>query len=88
MVDVATPLTFERYTGNWQGSFEGWLLTPQNSTTVMRRMPQTLPSLQNFYMCGHWVEPGGGLPPSIMSGRRLVQALCKEDGIPFQTTVA
>ena len=23
MVDVATPLTFERYTGNWKGSFEG-----------------------------------------------------------------
>ena len=23
MVNVSTPLTFERYTGNWQGSFEG-----------------------------------------------------------------
>jgi phytoene dehydrogenase-like protein len=33
MVDVATPLTFERYTGNWQGSFEGWLLTPGNAST-------------------------------------------------------
>ena len=33
MVDVATPLTFERYTGNWQGSFEGWLITPQNAGT-------------------------------------------------------
>ena len=33
MVDVATPLTFERYTGNWQGSFEGWLITPQNAQT-------------------------------------------------------
>ena len=31
MVDVATPLTFERYTGNWKGSFEGWLITPENS---------------------------------------------------------
>jgi len=45
MVDVATPLTFERYTGNWKGSFEGWLLTPQNSFTVMNRMRQTLPGL-------------------------------------------
>jgi phytoene dehydrogenase-like protein len=88
MVDVATPLTFERYTGNWKGSFEGWLITPQNSFTVMNRMRQTLPGLQNFYMCGQWVEPGGGLPPSVMSGRRLVQALCKQDGRKFQTTVA
>ena len=24
MCDVATPMTFERYTGNWRGSFMGW----------------------------------------------------------------
>ena len=48
MVDVATPLTFERYTGNWKGSFEGWLITPQNASTMTKRMPQTLPGLQRF----------------------------------------
>jgi phytoene dehydrogenase-like protein len=88
MADVATPLTYERYTGNWKGSFEGWLLTPENVSTVMKRLPQTLPGLQSFYMCGQWVEPGGGLPTSIMSGRRLLQTLCKEDGKKFHTTVA
>jgi phytoene dehydrogenase-like protein len=88
MVDVATPLTFERYTGNWKGSFEGWLITPQNSYTMMKRMSQTLPGLQHFYMCGQWVEPGGGLPTGVMSGRRLVQALCKQDRRKFRTTVA
>jgi phytoene dehydrogenase-like protein len=88
MVDVATPLTFERYTGNWKGSFEGWLLTPQNAMTMMRPMRQTLPGLQRFYLCGQWVEPGGGLPTGVTSGRRLVQALCKEDGDKFRTTVA
>jgi phytoene dehydrogenase-like protein len=88
MVDVATPLTFERYTGNWKGSFEGWLLTPQNASTVMKRMSQTLPGLENFYMCGQWVEPGGGLPSGVMSGRRLVQTLCKQNGKKFQATVA
>ena len=31
MTDVATPVTFERYTGNWKGSFEGWQITPENS---------------------------------------------------------
>ncbi|MBN1996192.1 NAD(P)/FAD-dependent oxidoreductase [candidate division KSB1 bacterium] len=87
MTDVATPLTFERYTGNWQGSFEGWLLTPQNASTMVRRMKQTLPGLQNFYMCGQWVEPGGGLPTGVMSGRRLVKMLCKEDGVKFAAKV-
>ena len=87
MVDVATPLTYERYTGNWKGSFEGWLMTPQNASTIFKRMRQTLPGLQHFYMCGQWVEPGGGLPTSIASGRRLVQTMCKEDGKKFATTV-
>jgi len=87
VVDVATPITFKRYTGNWQGSFEGWLITPDNSNVMMKPMSQTLPGLTNFYMCGQWVEPGGGLPTGIMSGRRLVKALCKEDRKKFRTTV-
>ncbi|MFZ0282896.1 MAG: NAD(P)/FAD-dependent oxidoreductase [Bacteroidales bacterium] len=87
MVDIATPMTFERYTGNWKGSFEGWLITPANSYVIMKPMKQTLPGLKNFYMCGQWVEPGGGLPTSIMSGRRLIKSICKEDGMKFKTII-
>lgn len=83
VTDVATPLTFERYTGNWKGSFEGWLITPENAYTLTRPMPQTIPGLRNFYMCGQWVEPGGGLPTSIMSARRLMKKICREDGKRF-----
>jgi phytoene dehydrogenase-like protein len=85
MIDVATPMTFERYTGNWKGSFEGWLITPENANVVMKPMSQSLPGLSNFYMCGQWVEPGGGLPTGVMSGRRLIKALCKEDHKNFRT---
>jgi len=84
--DVATPLTFERYTGNWKGSFEGWLITPENSGVIMKPMAQSLPDLKNFYMCGQWVEPGGGLPTGIMSGRRLIKTLCREDGKKFKSS--
>ncbi|MBK7134522.1 MAG: NAD(P)/FAD-dependent oxidoreductase [Bacteroidales bacterium] len=84
VTDVATPLTFERYTGNWNGSFEGWLITPENSGTLMKPMSQTLPGLDRFYMCGQWVEPGGGLPTALMSAKRLVKKICKEDGKKFR----
>jgi phytoene dehydrogenase-like protein len=84
VTDVATPLTFERYTGNWKGTFEGWLITPKNAGTIMKPMSQTLPDLRNFYMCGQWVEPGGGLPTGIMSGKRLMKKICKEDGVKFK----
>jgi phytoene dehydrogenase-like protein len=85
VIDVATPLTFERFTGNWKGSFEGWLITPENSKVLMKPMSQTLPDLKSFYMCGQWVEPGGGLPTAVMSGRRLIKKICSEDHKKFRT---
>jgi phytoene dehydrogenase-like protein len=87
VVDVATPLTTERYTGNWQGSFEGWRLTTKNINTVFSGgLPHTLQGLKNFYMVGQWVEPGGGLPTAGTSGRNMIKRLCKEDGKQFVTT--
>jgi phytoene dehydrogenase-like protein len=71
--DVATPATFVRHTGNWQGSYEGWLPTPR---ILGRRLPRALPNLESFYMAGHWVEPGGGLPSAALSGRYVAQLIC------------
>jgi len=86
MTDIATPVTFERYTGNWKGSFEGWLITPSNSEVVMKPLSQTLAGLGNFYLCGQWVEPGGGLPTGVISAQRLLKKICKEDKRKFRTT--
>lgn len=83
MRDVATPITFNRYTGNWQGSFEGWLITPE---TMNMRMNKTLPGLKNFYMSGQWVEPGGGIPGGATSGCHVVQLICKGDKKEFRRT--
>jgi len=83
MHDVATPMTFERYTGNWQGSYMGWRATTQ---TASMRMSKTLPGLKDFYMAGQWVEPGGGTPFVVMSGRNVTQIICKRDKKPFVTT--
>ncbi|MCX5644345.1 MAG: NAD(P)/FAD-dependent oxidoreductase [Phycisphaerae bacterium] len=83
MRDVATPMTWERYTGNWQGSMEGWLISKK--TLPPFRMSRTLPGLQSFYLAGQWVEPGGGVPPAAMSGRNVMQIICKRDHRPFVT---
>jgi phytoene dehydrogenase-like protein len=80
MIDVATPVTFERYTGNWKGSFEGWLPTPQ---AMMKPIPKTLPGLDNFYMVGQWVQAGGGLPSGVMTAREVMKGICKKDGKRF-----
>ena len=50
-----------RYTGNWRGSFEGWMISMDAWDL---RMKKTLFGLSDFYMVGQWVEPGCGLPPA------------------------
>ena len=84
VVDVATPVTYERYTGNWRGSYMGWNGMP---TETGKWMSNRLPGLKNFYMAGQWVFPGGGVPGAITSGRHLIQNICKKDKIRFEAPV-
>jgi phytoene dehydrogenase-like protein len=85
VTDEATPVSYERYTGNWQGSSSGWLLTPRTMLMLIWGMRKTLPGLQNFYMAGQWVEPGGMVPVVAMSGRNAIQLICHADRRAFET---
>ena len=85
--DVATPLSYERYTGNWQGATCGFLLTKETMRLMLLGVDKTLPGLRNFYMAGQWVEPGGSVPVAAMSGRQAVQLICHEEGQVFETFV-
>lgn len=80
VTDVSTPATVIRFTGNWKGSMEGWLLTPKTGFKALRK---TLPRLQKFLMVGQWVMPGGGLPSGLMTARSATQAICKHDKVAF-----
>jgi phytoene dehydrogenase-like protein len=81
VVDVATPSTVIRYTGNWKGSMEGWLLTP---STGIRPLPPGLPGLKDFYMVGQWVSPGGGLPSGLLTARDTTRRICRDNGIRWK----
>jgi phytoene dehydrogenase-like protein len=88
-VDVATPMTWERFSGNWRGAYEGWLPTRGAlARGLLGGMRQSLPGLDGFYMSGQWVVPGGGLPGVAPAARALIQRLCKQDGKRFVTTRA
>ena len=80
VIDVSTPVTVIRFTGNWKGSMEGWFLTPGGR---FRPLPNRLPGLRRFLMVGQWVMPGGGLPSGPMTARAALQAICKHDRVPF-----
>jgi phytoene dehydrogenase-like protein len=86
-VDEATPMSYERYTGNWMGATSGWLLTGKTMPMMIMGVPKQLPGLSNFYMAGHWVEPGGTVTLAAASGKNTMQLICNADGKPFETSL-
>lgn len=80
MTDLATPLTYWNMARSWRGAYEGWI---PNSGAFFGQVDKKLSGLQSFYMAGQWVEPGGGIPLAVMSGRQVVQLMCADDGREF-----
>ncbi len=83
-IDVSTPATVFRYTGNWKGTMEGWLVAPGDS---FKPLPNTLPGLRKFVTVGQWVMPGGGLPSGPMTARPAVRSICRHDHVPFEVHI-
>lgn len=75
ITDIASPVTWERYTGNWKGSYEGWLPVTKFFGT---KLPKKLPGLNNFYMTGQWVFPGGGVPMCMAQSKNLIKIILNE----------
>ena len=42
-----------------------------------------LPGLRGFRFAGTWATGGGALFTNALSGKRVIQALCKDAGQPF-----
>jgi phytoene desaturase len=80
VTDVATPLTFWRSTRAWRGAYEGWIPDREHLYTHIHKK---LKGLSGLYMAGQWVEPGGGVPTAIASGRHVVEMLCRDAEDPF-----
>jgi len=83
MTNVATPHTWWRFTRNREGAFEGFAIIDKIFTTKVKR---SLPGLDNFFMAGQWVVPGGGVIPTLVSGKHAAMLLCRRDGKVFNTT--
>lgn len=86
VTDVATPVTYFRYTGNWKGTFMTWVISP-DKIRKFRMIKKTVPGLGNFWLSGMWVQPPGGVPTGAMTSRAIVQIICRKDKKNFQTSV-
>jgi prolycopene isomerase len=64
-IEVSTPLTNMRYTGNPDGAVYGFAMNPAQCPAF--RLPQAGP-VSGLWLAGAWTMPGGGFEPVIESG--------------------
>lgn len=80
MIDVATPATYIRYTGNWTGGQISWKAKKE---ITGKPTNWKIKGLEGFYMTGQWAGVSGGLNHVVMMGNHLAQIICKEEKRPF-----
>ncbi len=63
VMELSTPVTIERFTENRGGAYVGWRYSADQAGKLI---PQQSP-VENLFLCGHWVSPGGGVS-NVMTG--------------------
>jgi phytoene dehydrogenase-like protein len=81
VIDVSTPATYFRYTGNWKGSPDGWYITSDNWSDM--RFLRELPGLGGLLTIGQWTAPFTGTIMAATSGRQIIEIICKREGKKF-----
>ncbi len=80
LLDVTTPLTYERYCNAYKGSYMSFLTT-KKSKGLMRKGEF---GIDNLILAGQWVMPPGGLPIALFSGKHAAIRVCKMEGKKFK----
>jgi prolycopene isomerase len=68
----ASALTSYRYTLNHHGAMLGWEMSPDQ---LGRHRTDVVGPIKNLYFVGHWVQPGGGITPVIMSAMKVAKMI-------------
>ena len=81
LLDVVTPLTYERYTNAYEGSYMSFLST-KKSKELWRS--GNFKDAKNFFYAGQWTMSPGGLPIALFTGKHAAYRVCKKDGRKFK----
>lgn len=74
LLDVATPVTYERYCGAYRGAWMAYATT-QNGKRLMHN--GKIKGIKKLYMAGQWLMPPGGLPGAAITGKWAIQRISK-----------
>lgn len=79
VIDIATPLTYERYTSSYHGS---WMTISGIGDALS--YPGYLKDIKGVYFAGQRIMPPGGLPSALETGRRAAQMVCRQFDVIFK----
>lgn len=77
----STPLSIERYSGNFQGAITGWALN-NNPMPAESRIPKIMNAIKTqipgIYQAGQWTYSPSGLPISLLTGKIAADQVIKD----------
>ena len=76
LVDVATPVTYRRYTGNRDGTIMGTRMSFRNMMSGLSGYRTPVP---NLYIGGQWAELSGGVPTAMRAGANSAMIILKQE---------
>jgi prolycopene isomerase len=74
--EIATPITYGRFTGNRDGAIMGFRPTRRNLRAGIARHATPVP---NVLIGGQWAEVGGGLPSAVRAGANAAAEILRRE---------
>lgn len=76
VLDVATPMTYHRYTGAYHGAWMSFMMTTKSK---YMEHSGNIKGLKNCFLTGQWLMPPGGLPVAAVTGKFSVMKIAKKE---------
>ena len=80
LLDVASPQTYERYCNAYRGAFMAFWPTLKGKQLAHTGQ---IRGLDNLVLSGQWLQPPGGLPVALITGKDTIMRLCRKEKMEF-----
>ncbi|MCR3955885.1 MAG: FAD-dependent oxidoreductase [Gudongella sp.] len=80
LLDVATPQTYVRYCNANRGAFMGFWPTISGKPLAHTG---NIKGLDNMLLSGQWLQPPGGLPVAVITGKDTIMRICRKEKKDF-----
>jgi phytoene dehydrogenase-like protein len=78
-LDIATPITHHRYTGNRGGTMMG---ARPGKANMQAKVAHYITPVKNLLLSGHWAELGGGVPVAVRSAMNTTLIVLQKENKP------